>query len=362
MNWLKPKSLSSWMLIVPMLLAVAYYVFFAADRYVSETVISVRAPGEGTSSLSGLAMLAGVPPSTREDVLYLQAYIHSLDMLKHLDGKFDLRKAYAQPLLDPFYRLFPGVSQEWFLWYYRHRVELIFDETSSLLTVRVEGFSPESARMVSAEILAQSERFVNEISHKLAREQMAFADDELKKSRDRYQQAKARLVSFQNKHGLLDPQAQAQATVGLSSQLESELAKKETELKSLLSYLQEDAHQVIALKGQVEALKRQLIEERGRVAGNGNPRLNTLAAQFQEFLLDAGFAEDTYKLALTAVENARIEANRKIKGVVVIESPTLPEMAEYPQRIYNLITLLVALALLYGITRLVIATLHDHRD
>lgn len=362
MEWLKPKTLAGWMIGFPMAVALLYYAFFAADRYVSEAVITVRAPSENINPIPGLAMLAGVSPPAREDVFYLQAYIHSLDMLKHLEGKLGLRKAYAQPVLDPLYRLFPGVSQEWFQWYYRNRVELMFDETSSLLTVRVNGFAPEIAKAINAEILAQSERFVNEISHKLAREQMAFADGELKKARDRYQQAKSRLVAFQNKHGLLDPQAQATATATLSTQLEGELARKEAELKTLLSYLQEDSHQVVAAKNQVAALKAQLQEERGRVAGAGNGRLNTLAAQFQDFLLDAGFAEDSYKLALAAVESTRIEASRKVKGVVVVETPTLPETAEYPRRFYNLITLLVALILIYGITRLVIATLHDHRD
>ncbi|MEW5789230.1 MAG: capsular biosynthesis protein [Pseudomonadota bacterium] len=363
MDWLKPKTLAGWMVALPMAVVLIYYAFFAADRYVSESVISVRASGENVNPIPGLAMLAGVSPPAREDVLYLQAHIHSLDMLKHLDGKFDLRLAYGQPLLDPVYRLFPGVSQEWFHWYFQNRVELEFDEASSLLTVRVDGFTPEFAQAVNAEILAQSERFVNEISHKLAREQMAFADEELRKARDRYQQAKSRMVAFQNKHGLLDPQAQAQATATLSTQLEGDLARKEAELKALLSYLQEDSHQVVALRNEVAALKAQLAEERARVAGSGsNGRLNALAAQFQDYILDAGFAEDAYKLALATVESTRIEATRKLKGVVVVEAPTRSETAEYPQRAYNLITLLVALSLIYGITRLVIATLHDHRD
>ncbi|HMY52076.1 MAG TPA: hypothetical protein PK671_03955 [Candidatus Obscuribacter sp.] len=362
-EWLKPKTLAGWMIALPMAVVLIYYAFFAADRYVSESVVSVRTAGENVNPIPGLAMLAGVSPPAREDVLFLQAYIHSLDMLKHLDAKFDLRKAYAKPLLDPIYRLFPRVSQEWFLWYYRNRVEVVFDEKSTLLTIRVDGFTPEFSKLLNAEILAQSERFVNEISHKLAREQMAFADEELKKARDRYQQAKGRMVAYQNKHGLLNPQAQAEATATLSVQIESELARKEAELKALLSYLQEDSHQVVALKNQIAAYKAQLAEERGRVAGGGgNSRLNTLASQFQDLILDAGFAEDAYKLALATVENTRAEATRKLKGVVVIETPTQPETAEYPKRIYNVITLLVALSIVFGITRLVIATLHDHQD
>jgi capsular polysaccharide transport system permease protein len=40
----------------------------------------------------------------------------------------------------------------------------------------------------------------------------------------------------------------------------------------------------------------------------------------------------------------------------------LPETAIYPRRIYNLVTLLVVSLLLYGIVRLVIATIREHLD
>lgn len=362
MHLLKPKSLAGWMIALPMVLAVLYYSLFAADRYVSESIISVRDAGQASNPASGLAMLVGLHAPASQDVLYLKEYIHSLDMLLHLEKKLGLRRAYAEAGLDPFYRLFPNVSQEWFLRYYRNRVDIRFDDAASLITLRIDGFSPAFVRALNAEILNKSESFINEVSHRMAREQMTFAEGELQKARERFQQAKSQLLQFQNKHRLLDPAAQAQATIGLSTQLEAELAKQETELKNLRSYLQEDAHQVVAQSNQIAALKAQLEQERGRVTGASDGRLNTLAAQYQSLLLDAGFAEDAYKLALSATEAARIEASRKLKGVVVVESPTLPEASLYPQRIYNLVTLLLALTLFYGVTRLAIATLRDHQE
>jgi len=357
-------SLAFWIIAVPMVLAILYYAVLAADRFVSEAKITVRQSGDsGTADVSGLAlMMAGVNTASREETLYLRDYIHSLDMLKHLDAKYNLRQAYAGAGLDPIYRLYSGSSQEWFHWYYRNRVEVVFDDLTSLLTVRVEGFEPEFARLVNAEILAQSERFVNEISHRLAREQMAFAEGEMLKAKQRYQAAKSTVISFQNLHKVLDPVAQAQATATLSAQLESEVAHKEAELKTLTGYLQENAPQVVLMRSQIAALKAQLDKERGKVASQDGSRLNTLASEFQNLTLEAGFAEDAYKAALTAMETTRIEASRKLKSLVVVETPAKAEIALYPQRFYNLVTLLVALTLLYGIVRLVIATIQDHRD
>ena len=358
------KSLAFWVIGVPMLLALFYYAFLAADRYVSEAKITVRQSGDSAAAdVSSIAlMMAGVSTGSREETLYLRDYIHSLDMLKHLDATFRLREAYESRKTDPLFRLYGGTSQEWFLRYYRNRVEVVFDDLTGLLSVRVQAFDPELAQKVNAEILAQSERFVNEISHRLAREQMAFAETEMLKARERFQKAKNRLITFQNKHKVLDPLAQAQATATLSVQLESEIAHKEAEFKTLTGYLQEDAPQVAVTRNQIAALKAQLDKERSKVASQNGGRLNTLASEFQNLAIEAGFAEDAYKAALTAMETTRIEASRKLKSLVVVETPARAEIAVYPERLYNLATLLVILMLVYGITRLAIATIQDHRD
>jgi capsular polysaccharide transport system permease protein len=89
--------------------------------------------------------------------------------------------------------------------------------------------------------------------------------------------------------------------------------------------------------------------------------LNVLAGSFQELFAEVEFAQDSYKLALTAVETARVESTRKLKSLVLVESPAIPESPEYPRRVYTLIALLLALGLLYGIARLVVATIEDHQ-
>lgn len=360
---LNPRRLVWVIIVLPLVLAICYYGLFAADRYVSESIITVRETGDSGTTTSGLALLVtGANPPSRTETLYLIDYIHSMDMLKHLDRTLQLRAAYSVAPFDLFYHLFDWTSQEWFLEYFRSRVEVLLDDRSSLLTVRVEAFDSEFAHVLATEILSQSERFVNEISHRMAREQVAFAERELQKARERYQQAKARLIEFQNRHNLLDPVAQAQATVSLTSQLEAEIARLEADLKNLLTYLKDSAHEVVSMRNKVGTLREQLEIERAKSVSQEGNRINTLAAEFQTLSIDVGFAEDAYKIALSTVENARIEASRKLKSIVVVESPTLPDIAIYPRRLYNLLTLAIALTLLYGIVRLAIATVRDHQD
>jgi capsular polysaccharide transport system permease protein len=78
--------------------------------------------------------------------------------------------------------------------------------------------------------------------------------------------------------------------------------------------------------------------------------------------MDLEFATDLYRSSLAALEGARVEASRKLKHLIVIESPSLPEEALYPRRLYSMTTLLVFLVLLYGIGRLTAATIKDHKD
>lgn len=362
-HWLKNKASFAGWVILPMSAAIIYYSVVATDRYVSETVVSVKqADSSLPSAAGGLAMLVGASPSSREDALYLREYIHSLDMLKILDEKLALRKAYEAQTRDPFFRLYEWMSQEWYLRYYRSRVEVVFDDMTGLLRIRSEAFTPVQARAINSAILDESERFVNELSHKMSREQMKFAEGELKNAKVRYSIAKGALLAFQNKYGVFDPMAQAQAKATLSEELEATITKKEAELGAMLSYLQESAPQIIALRAEITALKIQTIKEKSRVtSGSGAEKLNTLAARYQDLVIEAGFAEDAYKVALTAVEKTRIEASQKIKQLAVIQSPIEPESAEYPKRIYNLVTILIGLLLFMGMMRLVKATIEDHK-
>lgn len=363
MEKLHARRLAISIIVLPVLLAVFYYLFLAADRYVSEAQLTVSQSSDSGSEVPGIAvMLSGVNPPSRQETLYLREYIQSLDMLKLLDEELGLRAAYSAESLDLLFRLPESATQEEFLEYYRARVQVNFDETTGLLALSVQGFKPDFAQAMAQAIVRQSERFVNEISHGIAREQMAFAEGEVISAGKRFQAAKAKLISFQNKNRVLNPLTDAQARAGLASELENQIAQAEAELLNMQTYLNDGAHQVVAQRNLIKSLRSQLDSEKRRVAAPEGSRLNTLVSEFRDLELGVVFAEDAYKVALAAAENARIEANRKLRTVVLISSPSLPEEAKLPQRIYNLLSLLVLMSLLYGISRFIVATIEDHRD
>lgn len=364
LQFLAPGRLRLAIIAVPWLLAAIYLFVFAADRYVSESVVVVRQEGATMSMPTGvdaLSTMFGSTMASRDDQYMLQAHIHSMDMLQQVDEKLDLRQAYSAPPFDFVFGLSKNATQEEFLDYYRSRVEVEVDESSGLLTIRTQGFTPQIAQAVNAEVVAISEQFINESSHRLARDQMMYAESEAENARIRLGDIRTRLLKFQEEYGILDPAAQAAANSGLTAELQAMLARQEAELKGLQAYLNDDAPQLSTLQAQIAGIRQQLQEERLESVKDADGRsLNVIAGEYQELLAELEFKSDAYRAALTGLETARIESTRKLKSLVLVDSPVLPESAAYPRRLYTMIALLMGLTLLYGILRLIVATIEDH--
>jgi len=368
-NWQKNNNLKEvfknyplffLMVVLPIFLVSFYYLFIASDKYVSEAKITIKQTGQPPTSFN-IPLFGIGNPVSREDAMYLKAYILSYDMLDYLDKKLNLKKMYQSKDIDFISRLSSDATHEEFLKYYqKHIVKISYDDISSILTIQVFAFKPEDAKMIAEAILEQCERYINGISHKIAREQMNFIEQELAYANQKMQNAKNRLLNFQNTYKVLDPTQEAQASASLVAQLEVQLAQQEAQLRNLLTYLNEDSFQVQALKNQIKSLKEQIEKEKSKMIG-GDRKLNKLLAQYLELKLNVDFATDVYKATLSAFEVTRVEASRKLKNLVIISSPNLPDEALYPKRAYNIALASLLILLFYGITKLVIGVIKEHR-
>lgn len=358
-----PRRLKLALIAAPMLLGTIYYTLIAADRYTSESMIAVQSALVSSASGGPISLGAGTGLMGWQDTLYVMDYVHSTTLALELDKRLKLREHYEEFRPDLFYRLWPGTSPEWFVKYFRSRVEVEFSDINGLLTIRSQGFTPDKAMELNRAILDSAERFVNEFSHRIASEQMQFSKGEFDAASIRWQAAKAKLVEFQTANKILDPIAQSTAASALTAELQATVARMEAELKSKLSFMQADAPQIVTLREAINANRAQLEAEKARTTnGQAGDRLGTLNTEYQALLLNAAIAEDQYKAASAAMETARIEAARKLKSLVIVEAPVKAETAEYPRRIYNLLTLLALCAIVYSVVRLIVATIQEHQD
>lgn len=359
-----PLRLKIGIVAIPMLLASIYYAVIASDRYVSESIIAVRSASVSPNAFGGsVGVSSGIGLLAWEDTLYLLDYIRSDGMLREIEPRLKLREHYSAPRPDLLFKLREGASQEDFRKYFAGRVELKFNDLNGLLTVRTQGFDAEMAERLNRLILESSERFVNDFSHRVAREQMRFSQTESEAAATRLQAAKAKVVEFQTTHKILDPVAQQNAANALTAELQATVSRLEADLKNKLSFMQPDAPAVVTLRDQLAAYRSQLDSEKLRTTSSqSNDRLGPLNAEYYNLQLQATFAEDAYKSATAALEAARIEAARKLKSLVIVEPPSRPDTAEYPQRWYNLFTLFVLCLIVYIVTRLSVAAIREHQD
>lgn len=354
----------AWIVIAaPMALLVIYLVIFSQPRYMSESKVAVKRPSdiEGASLNVGLLLGASNPSST-EDSLYLKEYINSADMLKVLDKQLNFHDAWSHSGLDFIYHLSKDTTAEQFLNYYRDRISVIFDDETGLLTIQTQGFTPEFSQRFNKAVLKESERFINELSHKIARDQQNFAQEELRQARVRLDKSKAELLNYQNQNNILDPEVSATAATSLVMTLQGKKVELEAELRNLLSYLREDAPQVISIRNSVKALQAQIDAEQNKITAPGDKKLNSMAADFDEIKARVTFDTEIYTMAIKAIEKTRMEAARKLKVLSVISSPQQPEESSFPRCGYLLASWLLVCCLLFGTIKLLLAVIEDHKD
>jgi capsular polysaccharide transport system permease protein len=340
-----------------------YWGLVASDRYVSQAnVIVQRTDMSGGQSMDFSSLLGGANGS-RGDELLLRNYLLSMDMLGKLDARLHLRAHYSDRARDPLSRMWSkDVADEWFQQYYLSRVSVELDEYSGVLVIKAQGFDARTAQAITTVLVQEGERAMNDMAHRLAREQVAFVETQVAQMGERFQKTRGDVIRFQNAHGLVSPQSRAEQLNGVVERLQAQRTELQTRRSALLGYLEPHAAGVVELDLQIGAIDKQLAQENARLTSTSGRALNSTVEEYQRLEMTAGFAHDVYKTALVALEKGRVEATRNLKKVSVVQSPTLPQHPLEPRRIYNIIVSVLVTLLLAGVVHLLAAIVRDHKD
>ncbi len=348
------------LVIVPWIAVIAYMMTVAQPRYVSESNVVIKQVSEQGVSATGLSALLGVNNTNRDDAVYLTEYILSNDLIAKLDERFDFRHSYRLSGSDFINEIPEDATQEELNNYFKKRVSISLDETSSILTLSTQGFTPDFALELNQAILSESEKFVNDISKQVAAEQLAFVTTQVGEAENKLNLAKQKLLDYQNSNEIIDPKANVEMVNSVIAGLQGQLSSLRTEERQLLSYLNPEAPQVVSLRSQIASVEKQIQDEQAKLTSPKDAKLNAKTAEFEAIKAEVEFANELYKLALTSLESSRIEAIRKMKNLIVISSPHKAEEAKYPRAGYVIGTSLALLLILYGFVVLILAIIRDH--
>jgi capsular polysaccharide transport system permease protein len=344
------------------LLAALYWGLIASDRYVSEAhVVVQRTELAGGQSISIGTLLGNVAPN-QEDQLLLRDHLLSIDMLKKLDAKLDLRAHYSDTRRDPISRLWFDDSLERFHEHYLTRVLVEFDDFSGILLIQAQAYDPKTAHAIASALVEEGEQFMNTMAHNLAKEQVSFLERQVGDMQQRVLDARQTLVRYQNEKGLLSPQGTAENLAAIVNRLEAQLAELHARRNAMLGYLMPDSAGVVELNLQIAAIEKQARAERQRLAAPQGKALNLTVEEFQRLQMNAEFAQDVYRTSLVALENGRVEATRVLKKVSVLQRPFEPQYPLEPRRIYNTILFMLLALIAAGTLHLLAAIIRDHRD
>lgn len=350
--------------VVPTLVAAVYFGLIAADVYVSESRFVLRSPEKQTLSTLG-ALLQGAGFTRAQDDTYtVHDYILSRDALHQLEMQYGLSKLFGSDKVDVVSR-FGGLdwdrSFEAFWRYYQKRIVVVdVDASSSITTLTVRAFSSEDAHRINETLLEMSEALVNKLNIRGRQDLVRFAAAEVATAEQKAKSASLAVSRFRDQKGVFDPTGQSALGLQLVSKLQDELIATKNQLVQIQT-LTRDNPQVPVLRKRMESLQADIARETAKVAGAGGS-LSNKAAEFERLKLESLFADKQLATALTSLEQARNEAQRKQFYLERIVQPGKPDTAMEPRRFRAVLTTWVLGMIAWGVLSILVAGIREHHD
>jgi capsular polysaccharide transport system permease protein len=366
----KPFILAVWL---PFLVFSFYQILIASPRFESQAKIIVKEPNGMATLDPAMALMSGFGMSSATaDTELVKAFIYSNNMLDYLEQKVSISEHYSDSEFDFFSRLSGNASSEDKLNYYLKRVQVDINDKSQVISIHAQAFTPEFSLKLNQNIVERAEWYINEIGHNLSKAQLEFVQQEHEIVNQKLKTAKSQLLSFQRRYDLLDPVAEGMAMQQITFKLEGEIASKNAQLSALRSSMSDDAPMVMQTNAELSSLMQQLNSQRNRLTDKatqtnaeaqipGNLSVGEILASYSNFKINLELALQSYTSSQISLEKSRIEAYRQLKFLVVVESATLPDDASYPKIFYNLVLLLCVLLMVFGIGKIILATVKELR-
>lgn len=339
----------------------------AADQYASTLGFTVRS--EDVSSavdiLGGLgSSLGGGAGAQDSDILY--EFMRSQQLVQNIDAKLDLRTIYSKHRDTDWLLSFdPDGTIEDLTRYWQRMVRISYDAGSGLMEIRVLAFTPQDAKAIAQEILAENSAIINELSAIARSDAMRYATEDLNLSVERLKQARETLTKFRLANQIVDPNADIQAQMGLLTTLQSQQAEALIDFDLLSDVAREGDPRLEQAQRRIDVIETRISAEREKFgvggAGPGGVEFATIIADFERLTVEREFAEAAYAASQSARDASVAEANRQSRYLATYIQPTEAQKSEYPQRLILIVVMALFSFLSWSILCLVYYSLRDRR-
>lgn len=347
--------------LIPVLLSVLYFGFFASDIYISESKFVIRSPEKPAASGLGVILKSAGFTNAGDESFAAQTYASSRDALRAVNRNNMFANAYSRPEISIFDRFNPfGISGSFedLYKYFQGKIRLQNDSATSITTLTVRAYTAEDARRFNEHLLRLSEATVNRLNQRGRQDLIRYGESEVAEAKAQSLEAGVALAAFRNRAGVVDPEKQAAVQLQMVAKLQDGLIAAKTELAQLQRYTPQNPR-IPVVKTMLASLEGQIDRELGKVAGNRGS-LAASAVQYQRLTLESQFADKQLGAALGSLEQARSEAQRKQAYVERIVQPNLADAPMEPRRLRGILATLALTLVAYGILRMLLAGVREH--
>ena len=320
--------------------------------------------GSSSTPADLLSMFSG-GTGNKTDQLLLVEFLTSIDMLNKLDSELDLRSHYSSENIDLISRLWKkDISIEWFYRYYLNRINVTYDDFSGVVKISAQAFDPDMAEKITSLLVQNGEEFMNRLSHKIADEQVTFLSEQVALAKKDLLDANEKLLNFQNRKNMVSPKAEVENHQELIAGLEKQKSDLLVKLSALPVNLGNNNQIKQTMLANIKAIDEQIQLLRKTVT-NANDRvnaLNELAHEENLLKLDVEFKKEIYASTLSGLAKGKLSAARMIKNVGILQSPSKPQYALKPERLYSISATVTVMLLVLGMLQLLKAVILDHVD
>jgi capsular polysaccharide transport system permease protein len=347
---------------IPTTCAILYFGLVASNVYISESHFVVRSPQKpATSGFGAILQNAGFSRSD-DDTHTVHDFMRSRDAMSQINTQIPLAKAFRDGA-DLFSRFNPiGLdgSNEALHRYYQKQVGLDLDSASSISILRTRAFNAEDAYQMNQMLLKMGETLINQLNERGRQDMIRFANSEVKTAADNAQKAALALASYRNDQRVFDPEKQSTLQLQQVSKMQEELIGNRAQLAQVLAVSPANP-QITSLQKRIGMLQAAINAEMSKVTGADNSLTNK-SAEFTRIAQDAALADKQLALALTSLEQARNDAQRKQLYLERIVQPSKPDKAMEPYRMKGILATLILGLVAWGISTMLLAGIREHQD
>jgi capsule polysaccharide export protein KpsE/RkpR len=310
----------------------AAYALLATEWYAATLTV---VPSQRSQDIAAMSLAAKLPglESFSTDVQRIQAVLASNSVADEVIAKFDLQQEYGTAHLEQ--------AREAL----HNHCGIGVDRRSSVVWLTCEDPEPERAMGMAKSFGEIGNKVFGRVSVSSAREERAFLERQVEKTRHDVDEASRKLREFQEAHKVIDLPEQSKAVISAMAQIKGEMVSKQIELSYLSGFSGRGESNVVQLQQQIAVMDgklRQMEEARAtEPAGSGSGSASffpnamnvpQLRFELEKLMREQKIQETVFGLMTQRFEMARVDEARDTSSFQILDSPTLPTFRSRPRR------------------------------